>query len=501
MKRSDFLAGPGGRLLRRPEAALFVLALGAYAYFFQGGGWNANVRFDLVRALVEQHTVRIDGYETNTGDLAFRDGHYYCDKAPGLSLLAAPAYAVVYPLAGEGRLRGRFVSRAAWVCTVWAVALPSAVAVVMLYLLAGLLGLTPTARAGLALAYAFGTLAFPYSTLFYGHQLAAAALVLAFGLLALARHQRLQPGPARLALTGVLLGYAIAVEYPSALAVAAIVLYAAAFVRPWSRWWWLAAGLSLPLLALAAYHAAAFGGPFTLPYAFSTDAPRHRGPFFGIGLPTARSLYGIILSPYRGLFYSAPWLLLAAPGAVRLLRTTSLRVEAAVCVAVAGLYVALNASLTDWHGGWSAGPRHLVPALPFLAFLAGGVATGRRLSRAERVVYGAAAAVSAVLMLVATSVQPEVPRWYGRPFQDFLWPLFRAGHLATNTLPIHTSAVHVRREAWNLGELAGLDGLATLAPLAVFAAATLTWLRATMRHEATGQARAVGEPRRVALDE
>jgi len=52
MKRSDFLAGPGGRLLPRSEAALFVLALGAYAYFFQGGGWNANVRFDLVRALV-----------------------------------------------------------------------------------------------------------------------------------------------------------------------------------------------------------------------------------------------------------------------------------------------------------------------------------------------------------------------------------------------------------------------------------------------------------------
>lgn len=478
-------------MFRRPEAALFVLALGAYAYFFQGGGWNANVRFDLVRALVEQRTVRIDGYETNTGDLAFRDGHYYCDKAPGLSVLAAPVYAAVYPLAGEGRLRGRFVSRAAWVCTVWAVALPSAAAVVMLYLLAGLLGLTPAARAGLALAYAFGTLAFPYSTLFYGHQLAAAALVLAFGLLALARHHRRQPGPGRLALTGLLLGFAIAVEYPSALAVAAIVLYAAAFVRSWSRWW-LVAGLSLPLLALAAYHSAAFGGPFTLPYAFSTDAPRHRGPLFGIGLPTARSLYGIILSPYRGLFYSAPWLLLAAPGAVRLLRTPSLRVEANVCVAVAGLYVALNASLTDWPGGWSAGPRHLVPALPFLAFLAGGVAAGRRLSRAETVVYGGAAVVSAVFMLVATSVQPEVPRWYGRPFQDFLWPSFRAGRLATNTLPIHTSAVHEQREARNLGELPGLHGLATLAPLAVFAAATLAWLRAAVRHESTEQARAAG---------
>ena len=86
-------------LLARPEAALFALAFTAYAYFYQGGGWNAAVRFDLVRAIVEQGTVRIDGYETNTGDLAYRDGHYYCDKAPGLSFAAVPVYAAVYPLA------------------------------------------------------------------------------------------------------------------------------------------------------------------------------------------------------------------------------------------------------------------------------------------------------------------------------------------------------------------------------------------------------------------
>ena len=478
------IAGGALRALRRPEAALFVLALGTYSYFFQGGGWNASVRFDLVRAIVEQHTVRIDGYETNTGDLALRDGHYYCDKAPGLSFHAVPVYAAVYAAAPEGRLRARFVSRAAWLCTVWAVGLPSAAAVVMVYALAGVLGLDPVPRAGLALAYAFGTLAFPYSTLFYGHQLAASLLVLAFALLALARAGGRQPGQGRLALTGLLLGGAVVVEYPSALAVAAIALYAATCVRPFSRLWPLVAGLSLPLAALAAYHTAAFGGPFTLPYTFSTDAPRHRGAFFGAGLPTTRSLYGITFSPYRGLFYSAPWLLLAVPGAVRLLRRACWRREAAVAVVVVGLYVVLNATLTDWPGGWGTGPRHLVAALPFLAFLAGAVAASRKPSRLETAVYGAAAGYSVALMLVATAVQPEVPRWYARPFEDFLWPSFRAGHLALNTLPIHTGTVHERREAWNIGEWARLQGRATLAPLALFAAAGLWWLAEASRRTA-----------------
>jgi hypothetical protein len=463
-------------LRRRPEAALFALALGTYAYFFQGGGWNANVRFDLVRAIVEQHTLRIDGYETNTGDLAFRDGHYYCDKAPGLSLLAVPVYAALHTFAGEGRLRGRFVSRAAWLCTVWAVALPSAAAAVMICALAARLGLAPRCRAALSLAYAFGTLAFPYSTLFYGHQLASALLIAAFGLLALARGRDGGPGPVRLAASGLLLGCASAVEYPSLLAAVVIGSYAATITRPRRRWWWLAGAAAAPLVALMAYHHIAFGGAFTLPYAFSTDTPRHRGAFFGVGWPTRKSLYGILVSPYRGLFYSAPWLALAGPGAVRLLRASSTRTEAMVCLTVAALNVALNASLTDWPGGWAAGPRHLVPALPFLTLLAAGVAVGRRVSAPEALVYGAAAALSVTLMLVATSVQPEVPRWYGRPFEEFLWPSFRAGQLAVNTLPIHTGTVHPRRQAWNVGELLGLEGRTSLLPLAAFAAAALWWL-------------------------
>jgi hypothetical protein len=467
--------------LRRPEAALFALAFTAYAYFFQGGGWNAAVRFDLVRAIVEQGTVRIDGYETNTGDLAYRDGHYYCDKAPGLSFAAVPVYAAVYRLAGEGRIRGLFVSRAAWLATIVTVAIPSAAAVVMLYLLGEVLGLLPAWRAALALAYAFATLAFPYSTLFYGHQLAASLLFLAFGLLVRARWRGTPPGTGRLAGVGALLGAAITVEYPAALAVAVIALYAASFVRPWHRLGYAAAGAMVPLFALAAYHTVAFGSPLTLPYTFSTDAPRRQGAFFGFGPPRPRVLYAILLSPYRGLFYSAPWLLLAMPGAVRLWRGGRFRAEAGVAVAVTLAYVLLNAGLNDWHGGWGTGPRHLVPVLPFLALAAGGIMTGRTPSRAERAAYALAVGISAALMLVATSVQPEVPRWFARPFQDHLFPAFVEGRLAINTLPMHTGTVHERREAWNAGELLGLEGRATLLPLAALVGAGLGWLGMSLR--------------------
>src|SRR5688572_2486256 len=215
-------------LARRPEAALFAMALGTYAYFFQGGGWNQNSRFNLVRSIVEQHTIVVDDYVHNTGDLAQRDGHYYCDKAPGVSILAVPVYAAVHPFAGGQRPRGRLVNAGAYLATVWAVGLPSALATVMVYRLAQVVGASLAPAAAIALAYAFGTLALPYSTLFYGHQLAAAVLVIAFGQLARARHEAIPMTAPRLFAVGLLLGVGVTVEYPAALGAGAIGLYAAA---------------------------------------------------------------------------------------------------------------------------------------------------------------------------------------------------------------------------------------------------------------------------------
>ncbi len=476
-------------LARRPEAALFAMALGASAYFFQGGGWNQNSRFNLVRAIVEQHTIVVDDYDRNTGDVAIRDGHHYSDKAPGVALLAVPAYAAVHPFAGGQRPRGRLVHAGAYLATVWAVSVPSALTVAILFRLALTIGATPAAAAAVAVAYAFGTLAFPYSTLLYSHQVAAAALITAFGLLACGRHQRATSGGGRLFAAGMILGSAVTFEYPAALGIAAIGFYAAVVVRPWPRLLWMAAGAAIPALALAAYHTAAWGGPFLLPGHFSVDPRRHGGAFMGISTPSAALAGRILFSGTRGLFRHAPWLVLWIPGVIVLARRPHFRAEAAACALVPLFYLWFNSSLTtspvDWHAGWGIGPRHVAASLPFFALgVAGLFACASRGARtALWAVFGALAAYSAALMLIATAVHPEVPTWYDRPFSDYLWPLFRHGALGVNTLPIHTGFVHEQRQAWNLGEKLGLHGLASLLPLGAHLAATAAWLIASVRSQ------------------
>ena len=493
--------------LRRTQILLFILGLGVYSYFYQAGGWNQNARFDLVRGIVEEGSAKIDRYHENTGDKARLGGHYYCDKAPGASWLAVPVYGVVHAVGGGEDAGSTFLAAASYLATVWAVSIPAAMALVMLFRLFGIMGLPLPARLAVSLAYGFGTLAFPYATLFYGHQLSASLLLIGFALLVEARQTPQARSRGFYFATGVLLGYSVVVEYPALLAVAVLGAYILWFVKPRQRLIPLAFGIALPVLALMAYHAIVFGGPLTTPYEFSTQEHRAQGFFMGLGAPQDGAIRGVLISSHRGLFYSAPWLLFALPGAAWLWRRREFRAEAAVCLFVSLLFVWLNVSLVDWAGGATFGARYLILAIPFLAVAAGGLAssppeTASRLARMT--VWGIfllAAAWSGAHMLLATAVLPEVEVYYGRPFQERLFPAFRLGLLGVNTQSINDveKPAGGQSAAWNLGGLLGLDGRATLIPLALFAASMSVLLLQSVRRQDRGDpagAEKHQEPRR-----
>jgi len=115
-----------------------------------------------------------------------------------------------------------------------------------------------------------------------------------------------------------------------------------------------------------------------------------------------------------------------------------------------------------WWGGASAGPRHLVPMLPVLAF---GVAR-LWLHPRGRVLVAALGAVSIVEMLAFTSVGIEAPET-GDAIFDFILPRLHAGEVSA--FP----------SATNLGLLLGLPPLLSVVPwLAWFAlVGRILWIR------------------------
>jgi hypothetical protein len=480
-------------VLRKPELALLVLAFGTYAYFFQAGGWNQNSRFNLVRAIVEQRSLQIDDYLGNTGDYSVRAGHFYCDKAPGLSILAVPVWASVHPFAHGRRPRGRLIHLGAYLSTLWGVALPAAVGVAMLFRIAVRWGASQAAAALLAVAYAFGTQALPYSTLFYSHQLVAGLVLLALAILVEGRESPAWLTPRWLFVVGLLLGCAVAAEYPAALAVAVVMGYAALVIRRWRPLAWIVAGAVVPVLGLAAYHTAVWGGPFLTGYNFTVSPGRDdRGWLPGVTLPDPSLLPRLLFGLERGIIRFSPWLALALPGAVLMVRSRARRIEGLVCLAVIALFLALNCAQTrnpdDWRGGTGLGPRYLVPSLPFYALAIVGLAVaGRSRWTAHPLVRGLAAAVFAAVvalsagrMLVATAVAPEVGR-VDDPFEDYLLPLWRTDQVAVNAQPFYTGGNKELKFAWNLGEKMGLSGRASLWPLALFVAAAGAWLTVAVR--------------------
>jgi len=458
--------------MNRVACLLGLLFLGTYAFFHYEGGFNQNVRFDLTRAIVERGTLVIDAYHENTLDKAYRDGHYYADKPPGASFLALPGYFVFYraarwrdadPTTRAAQRWGFYVAR------VTSVALMGALAGVTF--LRAIAPFAPPGRAVmLTIALGLATLAFPYSTVFYGHQIAATALFFAFVVL-FAHRRRAPRHAAALAAAGAAAVGAGIADYAAFLPAALLGLYALSGPAPLRTAVWFLVGALPPLAGLLLYHAICFGSPLSTGFAheaFPFWRAKYGAGFYGIAWPRPEALFQLTFGSQRGLFYQAPWLLLSIPGLWEMARVRRWRAEAVLIPGVLAVLLAFNASLHSWEGGWTMGARYLIPAVPFLAFAA---AFGR-----GRVVVAAATVlvpISLLFMLAGAAVKPEVPVLFANPLRDLLLPYFFTGRVS---LPDPGG------EAFNLGErLGGLRGLWSLLPLAVFWVAGAAAIRAALR--------------------
>jgi len=458
---------------RRADALVFTLVLLGVGYFHQGGGWNQNARFALVRSIVEDASFFIDshliyerpagsanpgtlvrvpvrsanferggtGYAlawrgqsgallpvdpaaagtrklvgvddaAATGDVAYFAGHFHPNKAPGTSLLAVPGYALirsVEALAGLDADSWAVLTFNAWLVSVLSVALVTALGAVLVLRLARGLGSEFGARMA-ALSFAFATMAWPYGTFLFEHNIIAAALVGALYCVERARALQRRPGDAGAVAArfvhgaGLCAGYAAITNYTMAALVPVFALFLVARTRSSRGLPWYALGVTWPLLTICAYNLACFGTPFTTNYAYQSTMFSTESRVLGVfALPRLDVLVLLLFSPFRGLFFTSPVLLAAVGGLVVLWRARSTRALTALVAAVAAFLLLVNASFNGWDGGWTAVPRYLGPAMGLLA-LPLVVAFDR-----WRAVTCGLAAISLAIQLLLTTVDPQVP--------------------------------------------------------------------------------------------
>lgn len=489
----------------------------SYLWFHQGGGWNQNSRFDQVRAMVEAGRLDINDHMTyvrvpgdedrvrlfprgpqaqlergtprpNSFDLAWVNRRFFPNKPPGISYLAAPGYAL---LAGAARLFG--ADREHWWTLTLIAHLTSGLSVGLMGAVAGAVfplvsrrvfpAARPWTHVAAALTFGLGTMMWPFGTVLFDHVPVAAFLLIAYALI-LADANPADAGavsPLRLVAAGLACGAAVVTNYAAILIVVPLMARAALPGRSFLRLGWIAVGGAAPALLLAWYHQACFGAVFTIANTYQAEAFKSKdAALLGVfNLPDPIVFFKLLFSPYRGLFITSPVLLLCGYGWWRMARDWRTLADALLGIAAFGVFLLMNAAFNGWHGGYSAGPRYLVPALPFAC-----LALTPCFDRLPKVTTALAAA-SVALMLLASAVDAQWPQHELNPLSRYVLPLLRGeviidkktevvGPVSVNTVGIYENgfqrlypadSVQGRWSAYNIGEWLAPRSVLSIVPL------------------------------------
>ena len=512
----------GGRIAPRIAAWLFIMLFACYGYFHQGGNWHQNSRFDQVQSIVENHQLEINEFLryqviadaagstrvvrvrdsldidrsspplfSNTGDVSIHAGRVYPNKPPGTVLLAVPMYWTVAQfesLAGL-RLDEWWVWTVnGYLTTVLSVGLLSAIGGVFFYFVSRRIfpDLPEWVHVATTLAYGLGTLILPFATMLFDHNLVAAVSLAAFSILLAVRQEssRFAPAGVSYLVVGLLCGFNVLLNYLAVVIVGWLMAYGLLSAKKRVHFLCYSfAGMAAPLIFLLWYHLVCFGSPTATANTYQLDMFRSDGALlFGmLGLPKPKVLYDLLFSPYRGIFFSSPVLLLAPLGLFLTGRDKQRRPEALICTAIFASYWVLNSAFIEWHAGWTLGARYLVPALPFLC-----LPLAPAFILLPRMACGFGA-VSMAIMLLGTAVDPLVPSTVSYPLGYHARILSQTEKLERNGVrfdgPLSASPIGMH-ESWdfpsasltldqrkwqsfNLGEFLWQGSFWSLAPLAM----------------------------------
>lgn len=412
------------------EWILFLALLICYSFFVQATGNMQVSRVDMVMAMAYDGTMIIDKYHENTPEKAFRAGHYYSDKAPGPAFLGLPVYLFLDRLQGLHSYDWRepwFLMYVSYMLTALIVAPASALLVLLVYRAARALGGSETHSLLVALTLGLGTIAFPFATELFGHNLAALCAFAAFFIAFLVRQGRWRTEA--MALSGLLIGAGVFMEYSMGVIAVLLGLYTLLFLpRRWASFLWFVAGGIPAAVGLMVYNTVNFGGPLEMSYLHQATpwAEEHQRGLLGVTMPQLGRLLGVLFHP-RGLIFLCPVLILSPVGFWAMWRQRRWRPEFWLCLSVIVVFLYLNSSYFAPWGGWGSGPRFLIPTLPFL------VLPLTFLGQRWRWPFLVLLLLSMGMMFLVTYVSPKVPAGPRHPFPllDFWLPRLRSGRMAS----------------------------------------------------------------------
>jgi hypothetical protein len=355
--------------------AVFALLIACHVYFLQIYPHfispNEVSRLLLTSAILDDHTLTIDHAMERYGrpqDRAFFNGHHYSDKAIGTSLLGLPALAIIRVVENVFSFRLSTPVTLFWI-RLFTVTIPS------LFFLILVVRFWRELRPGsqylphFVFLYVFGTIAFTYSSQFVSHLLLGITLFCSAYFLNECRLRRQDNPRKQILLGGLFAGLSLLLEFPAAVPVGILCIFAIATLRKMNKVVYFALPVLISVFLILGYNQLIFGTPWDVTYKHMTHSfhtAKHAEGVVGMGLPKLDALHGLLFSRHHGLFFISPFLLLSIPGFYRMSRSPEWSFLGNLFMAIVLAIILTYSAFSYWIAGWNFGPRYITPVVPFL---------------------------------------------------------------------------------------------------------------------------------------
>lgn len=304
------------------------------------------------------------------------EGNLYSAKAPGASYLGVVVYFVmknIYKLFNKTLSKGEII----YFLRLFTVIFPSLIFIFFFSKFLRNYIRDDFLTNALIIGYSIGTMSFTYGQMFAGHQLYAIFLFSGFMLIISGKKSR-KP-LLYYYFAGFLVSFSVLCEYPAFGAGVIISIYFIIMERkPKCILSYFGGGI-IPAIALLLFHKLCFGSFFKTPYSYLENPQfiRDISPgILGINLPELEAFTGSFFSPFTGLFFFSPLLILIIPSIIypifhlfkKCETLKKIKGEVILSIIIFIYWTFFISSHSLWRGGWTVGPRYITGIVPFTLF-------------------------------------------------------------------------------------------------------------------------------------
>lgn len=321
---------------------------------------NTTSRVLTVLSIVDFGTLKIDSFANKTIDKSIINGHYYSEKPPLPSLLIVPFYAFeksiglfVQPTDFTNYSKPVYIL-GSFICG----SLPFVLICIIFFTYAS--RHTNKYRAAiLTMIFLYSSFIFIYSGTFFAHVLSSCFLLLSYTFIKFRK---------KYFYSGLFLGLAILSDYSVAFIAFLWMLQIFINELKFKNVLYFGVGLSPTIISIIVYNIMTTGSPVDLLYNHIAGDGFQNASNLGFSYPRISALYGLTISSYRGLLIYCPFLLFSLITFFKEKQEITIKWSKNYLFLVTIVYILLISSHMIWWGGWSYGPRQLMPIAVLLLF-------------------------------------------------------------------------------------------------------------------------------------